>query len=109
MAKYILLGNWTDQGAKDVKSTAQRSRAAWSRADRNTSIRSVDARFRVTCSSRVRRTFRLSNACFWLYSTLTPRYCRARSSRDRLIPFGSSSPSAFTRSVRFTNRFRSNR
>lgn len=28
MAKYILLGNWTDQGAKDVKSTAQRSRAA---------------------------------------------------------------------------------
>lgn len=28
MAKYILLGNWTDQGAREVKNTVQRSRAA---------------------------------------------------------------------------------
>ncbi len=28
MGKYVLLGNWTDQGAKDVKSTVKRSRAA---------------------------------------------------------------------------------
>ena len=28
MAKYILLGNWTDQGARDVKNTVKRSRAA---------------------------------------------------------------------------------
>jgi uncharacterized protein with GYD domain len=28
MAKYILLGNWTDQGAREVKDTAKRSRAA---------------------------------------------------------------------------------
>ena len=28
MAKYILLGNWTDQGACDVKNTVKRSRAA---------------------------------------------------------------------------------
>jgi len=28
MGKYVLLGNWTDQGARDVKSTVKRSRAA---------------------------------------------------------------------------------
>ena len=28
MGKYVLLGNWTDQGAKDVKNTVKRSRAA---------------------------------------------------------------------------------
>lgn len=28
MPKYVVLCNWTDQGAKDVKSTVQRSRAA---------------------------------------------------------------------------------
>ena len=28
MAKYVLLGNWTDQGARDVKNTVKRSRAA---------------------------------------------------------------------------------
>jgi uncharacterized protein with GYD domain len=28
MAKYILLGNWTDQGARNVKDTVKRSRAA---------------------------------------------------------------------------------
>jgi uncharacterized protein with GYD domain len=28
MAKYILLGNWTDQGIRDVKNTVKRSRAA---------------------------------------------------------------------------------
>ena len=28
MSKYVLLGNWTDQGAKDVKNTVKRSRAA---------------------------------------------------------------------------------
>ena len=28
MGKYILLGNWTDQGAREVKSTTSRSRAA---------------------------------------------------------------------------------
>jgi uncharacterized protein with GYD domain len=28
MGKYILLGNWTDQGARDVKNTVKRSRAA---------------------------------------------------------------------------------
>ena len=27
MAKYILLGNWTDQGALNVKDTVKRSRA----------------------------------------------------------------------------------
>ena len=28
MGKYVLLGNWTDQGARDVKNTVKRSRAA---------------------------------------------------------------------------------
>ena len=28
MGKYILLGNWTDQGMRDVKNTVKRSRAA---------------------------------------------------------------------------------
>ena len=28
MSKYVLLGNWTDQGARDVKNTVKRSRAA---------------------------------------------------------------------------------
>ena len=28
MGKYILLGNWTDQGVRDVKNTVKRSRAA---------------------------------------------------------------------------------
>ena len=28
MSKYVLLGNWTDQGARDVKNTVVRSRAA---------------------------------------------------------------------------------
>jgi uncharacterized protein with GYD domain len=28
MGKYVLLGNWTDQGIRDVKNTVQRSRAA---------------------------------------------------------------------------------
>ncbi|MBL8472620.1 MAG: GYD domain-containing protein [Rhodocyclaceae bacterium] len=28
MAKYILLGNWTDQGARNVKETVKRARAA---------------------------------------------------------------------------------
>lgn len=28
MAKYVLLGNWTDQGAREVKKTVERSRAA---------------------------------------------------------------------------------
>ena len=28
MAKYVLLGNWTDQGVRDVKNTVKRSRAA---------------------------------------------------------------------------------
>jgi uncharacterized protein with GYD domain len=28
MAKYVLLGNWTDQGARNVKDTVKRSRAA---------------------------------------------------------------------------------
>ena len=28
MGKYILLGNWTDQGARDAKNTVKRSRAA---------------------------------------------------------------------------------
>lgn len=28
MAKYVLLGNWTDQGVRDVKNTVNRSRAA---------------------------------------------------------------------------------
>ncbi|KAA6183187.1 GYD domain-containing protein [Thiohalocapsa marina] len=28
MAKYILLGNWTDQGAVNVKETVERARAA---------------------------------------------------------------------------------
>ena len=28
MGKYVLLGNWTDQGARDAKNTVKRSRAA---------------------------------------------------------------------------------
>jgi uncharacterized protein with GYD domain len=28
MGKYVLLGNWTDQGVRDVKNTVKRSRAA---------------------------------------------------------------------------------
>jgi uncharacterized protein with GYD domain len=28
MAKYILLGNWTEQGARNVKDTVKRARAA---------------------------------------------------------------------------------
>ncbi|MEZ5839344.1 MAG: GYD domain-containing protein [Hyphomicrobiales bacterium] len=28
MPKYVLLGNWTDQGVKNVKDTVKRSRAA---------------------------------------------------------------------------------
>jgi uncharacterized protein with GYD domain len=28
MGKYVVLGNWTDQGARDVKDTVKRSRAA---------------------------------------------------------------------------------
>ena len=28
MAKYILLGNWTEQGVRDVKNTVKRSRGA---------------------------------------------------------------------------------
>lgn len=28
MAKYVLLGHWTDQGIRDVKNTVKRSRAA---------------------------------------------------------------------------------
>ena len=28
MGKYVLLGNWTDQGVKDLKNTVKRSRAA---------------------------------------------------------------------------------
>lgn len=28
MGKYVLLGNWTEQGARDVKNTVKRSRAA---------------------------------------------------------------------------------
>lgn len=28
MAKYILLGNWTDQGVREVKDTTKRSKAA---------------------------------------------------------------------------------
>jgi uncharacterized protein with GYD domain len=28
MGKYVLLGNWTDQGIRDVKNTVKRSRAA---------------------------------------------------------------------------------
>jgi uncharacterized protein with GYD domain len=28
MSKYVLLGNWTDQGVRDVKNTVKRSRAA---------------------------------------------------------------------------------
>lgn len=28
MGKYILLGNWTEQGVRDVKNTVKRSRAA---------------------------------------------------------------------------------
>ena len=28
MGKYVVLGNWTDQGARDVKNTVKRSRAA---------------------------------------------------------------------------------
>ena len=28
MGKYVLLGNWTDQGARNVKDTVKRSRAA---------------------------------------------------------------------------------
>lgn len=28
MAKYILLGNWTDQGARNVKETVKRAKAA---------------------------------------------------------------------------------
>jgi uncharacterized protein with GYD domain len=28
MAKYIMLGNWTDQGARNAKDTVQRARAA---------------------------------------------------------------------------------
>lgn len=28
MAKYVLLGNWTDQGVRNVKDTVKRSRAA---------------------------------------------------------------------------------
>ena len=28
MAKYVMLGNWTDQGARNVKETVKRARAA---------------------------------------------------------------------------------
>jgi uncharacterized protein with GYD domain len=28
MAKYLMLGNWTDQGARNAKETAKRARAA---------------------------------------------------------------------------------
>ena len=28
MGKYVLLGNWTDQGVRDVKNTVKRSKAA---------------------------------------------------------------------------------
>jgi uncharacterized protein with GYD domain len=28
VGKYVLLGNWTDQGARDVRNTVKRSRAA---------------------------------------------------------------------------------